>query len=317
MKLLMMTLLCLLAGCGSQTQTPSDLQTLQSTVIDGVSTATRLQALYDDSRTQDCGSSRRPAFLCSGIMGRATVKSPAYHVWNPSPGSVQRGGVSWSWLRSDSSFRSFYYNNGYFIYPIFDNPKDKLDIDVFCVFPMNASTVSRSENGCGALSSQPIYSKPCHSQGLNITTAQQWMTNYRTHNTQCGFNVREGTAGDFAASAYIEGIRTMALLGNTSFQGWNEVVSGIWPQNSHKTVPLWAFFYTGSGLPDAQYNQRDFHTASGGIVAPIIRVTMPAVQGGAASFQFFSGEQVVGRDNTSGSAKGSYASVGRTPLTER
>lgn len=303
MRMLAVVMLCLLVGCTSQQQVPDDLQIQQAT-LDGAATAARLQALYNGTRT-DCGGPSRPAFLCEGVMARGTVKSLAYHVWNPSPGSVQQGRVSWSWLRRDSTFKGFYYNNGYIIYPIFESPTDKVDFDFFCIFPMNGSTASRSENGCGALASQPLTSRPCHIQG--ITTAQQWMTNYRTNNAQCGFNVRETTAGDHSASAYIEGIRAMALLGATSFQGWNEVVSGIWPQNIHRTVPLWAFFYTGSGLPDAQYNQKDFYTASGGIVAPIIRVTMPSVQGGSASFQFFSGEQVVGKWHSTNPAKGTYA----------
>lgn len=291
MKLLMTVLLCLLAGCSSPIKQLSDVQ-VQQALLDGNATATKLQTLFNDAST-DCGGPRRPAFLCSGIMGRATVKSTAYHVWNPSPVSVTRGGVSWSWLRRDSGFRTFLYNNGYFVYPIFDSPPDKIDIDVFCMFPLNAATNGRSENGCGANTSQPLTSRPCHLSG--ITTAQQWLNNYRTNNAQCGFNVREGSAGDNSASAYIEGVRAMALLGATSFQGWNEVVSGLWPQDIHRTVPLWAFFYTGTGLADAQFNQRDFYNASGGIVAPIIRVTMPTTQGGNASFQFFSNEQVAGR----------------------
>lgn len=303
MRMLAVVMLCLLVGCTGRQQIPDNLQ-IQQVTLDGASTAAKLQALYNDTRV-DCGGPRRPAFLCSGVMGRATVKSTAYHVWNPSPTSVQRGGVSWSWLRRDSTFRSFFYNNGYFIYPIFDSPADKRDVDVFCIFPLNASSNSRSENGCGALSSQPLTSRPCHLSG--ITTAQQWLNNYRTNNAQCGFNVRETTAGDHSASAYIEGVRAMALLGATSFQGWNEVVSDIWPQNIHRTVPLWAFFYTGSGLQDAQYNQRDFYNVSGGLVAPIIRVTMPTVQGGGASFQFFSGEQVVGKWQSTNPAKGTYA----------
>ncbi|MET0847829.1 MAG: halovibrin HvnC [Pseudomonas sp.] len=311
MKLLMTALFCLIAGCSSQIKRPSDVQ-VQQTALDGYATAAKLQALFNDTRA-DCGGPSRPAFLCSGIMGRATVKSTAYKVWNPSPSSVTRGGVSWSWVRRDSSFRTFYYNNGYFVYPIFDSPSDKIDIDVFCMFPMNAGTVGRSENGCGAMTSQPLTSRPCHLSG--ITTAQQWLNNYRTNNAQCGFNVRETSAGDHSASAYIEGVRAMALLGATSFQGWNEVVSGIWPQNIHRAVPLWTFFYTGSGLPDAQYNQLDFYNASGGIVAPIIRVTMPTVQGGNASFQFFSGEQVVGRWAPSGVGQGEYTTnkPGATP----
>lgn len=303
MKLFMVVFLCVLAGCSARYKEPDEFNIQQAT-IDGAGTASKLQALYNDTRI-DCGGPRRPAFLCSGIVGRATVKSTAYHVWNPSPTSVSRGGVSWSWLRRDSTFRTFLYNNGYFTYPIFDSPADKIDIDVFCVFPLNAGTNGRTENGCGNVPSQPLTSRPCHLSG--ITTAQQWLSNYRTNNAQCGFNVRETTSGNHSASAYIEGIRAMALLGATSFQGWNEIVSGIWPQNIHRTVPLWAFFYTGSGLSDAQYNQRDFYNASRGIVAPIIRVTMPATQGGSASFQFFSGEQVVGRWQPTEPAKADYA----------
>jgi hypothetical protein len=54
---------------------------------------------YADMRA-NCGTPSQPAFLCNGVMIRGTSSDPgAYHVWDNSPGSITRGGVSASYLR--------------------------------------------------------------------------------------------------------------------------------------------------------------------------------------------------------------------------
>lgn len=75
--------------------------------------AAELTAQYRDTRA-DCGNSNSPAYLCSGVLFRGTRASTAYHSWNPSPGSQQRGGVSLSYLRVDSKFNrlAYGYTNG-------------------------------------------------------------------------------------------------------------------------------------------------------------------------------------------------------------
>lgn len=80
----------------------------------------------------------------------------------------------------------------------------------------------------------------------------------------------------------------------------NELVVKAWAQNSHRTVPIEAFFYragNASGLTNARNVQKDFYDTSSvdgtPIVVPIIAVTMPATPGASAAFSFHPADQVV------------------------
>ena len=53
----------------------------------------RLNQLYNDTR-QDCGGPSKPAFLCSGVLFRATWPSTDYMFYSISPKSQKSGGVS-------------------------------------------------------------------------------------------------------------------------------------------------------------------------------------------------------------------------------
>lgn len=65
---------------------------------------TALYLTTDCNNTADsCGHSGVPAFLCSGAMLRGVISSPDDHSWDPSPASIQRGGISFSYLRYDQN----------------------------------------------------------------------------------------------------------------------------------------------------------------------------------------------------------------------
>lgn len=51
----------------------------------------------------DCGTPKRPAFLCSGWFIRGTVYSDDYKFWNYGPASRQA--TAFSWARKDTKFR--------------------------------------------------------------------------------------------------------------------------------------------------------------------------------------------------------------------
>ena len=80
----------------------------------------------------DCGSPRKPAFLCSGIMIRVTSTSHDYHTWDPSPNSISRQGVSFVYLRKDIKAHIDYVGktSGIIYFPGIPNP-EALPIQAF------------------------------------------------------------------------------------------------------------------------------------------------------------------------------------------
>lgn len=244
----------------------------------------------------NCGSPTQPSFLCNGVMIRGTSDNPTYHVWENSQASIAKGGVSVSYLRSDVNYNklAYGYNNGYILTAYF-YAAEKLQPEVLCLFPIDAGTSARTNKGCGEY---PGYtgSGPCHLQG--VTTAQQWWTRYNSHsssrhNYQCGFDVSD--ARDAAAGpAFAAGLAAMALMGAESFREQNELILAAWGNGLGKTLPLEAFFYVSglSGLSVAQRNQVDLKNTDG-VWIPVIRLTLPASQGGKASFTYSAGDQAV------------------------
>jgi hypothetical protein len=264
---------------------------------DGQATLNDLQKRYNDTRA-DCGTNNRPAFLCSGILLRVTKKSDAYKVWNPSPTSVSRGAVSFSYLRADAKFQNFAWNsatpNGYIIYPKLQAPTKKA-LDVLCAYPNDSwewfrdvpCGSSTADNGAYAQIGQL-----CSSQG--ITTAEQWAARWqeivnKPGYARCGFNVNKTLPN--GAVAFMESLKAKQQAG--IFYEQNELQITTWPQNIASDLPIQAFFYTNTeSLADAQANQREFYAATGNrIIVPIINVRLPTTAEDDAVFGFYSKDQ--------------------------
>ena len=111
-------------------------------------TARALANRYQDTR-ENCGKASSPAFLCNGVIFRATIPSDDYNSWDPSPASVKSGGTSFSYLRKDAKFSRLvrYENNGYVLFPIQELPTGKSAYNVLCSFPMDGGTDSRIDKG--------------------------------------------------------------------------------------------------------------------------------------------------------------------------
>lgn len=264
---------------------------------DGPTIARHLTERYADTRT-DCGADDRPAFLCSGVLFRATIPGP-YHTWNPNP-SNRKGSVSFSWIRQDAKFRSIFtawYSNGFIFLPDEDAAEYGYDrMDVVCAYPLDGGTDTRTNLGCGTRPEDAVHSRPCAEQG--ITTGAAWVALFLRGNTfwyTCSFDVANGTAD--AAAAFMQMAAAMALIPGR-FQPdsnvWNELLIRTWPQNS-PTIPIEAFFYqagTANGLAYAKVDQRDFYQTVNRWV-PIIRMTMPATEAEDARFDYLPDEQAV------------------------
>ncbi|AXI61521.1 halovibrin HvnA [Pseudomonas kribbensis] len=301
--LLVLMLVLSLAGCQShqraQLQEPESrtgaVSTASSTAQSGPQVVADLTARYNDVRI-NCGTPSTPAFLCRGIVLRSTVPGPGYSTWNPSPHSVTSGGVSFSFLGKDSKFQKLVFgqNSGFIFYPVLANPVGKLKIEILCAYPIDGWTQLRDKPGCGAHPYFPTQSRRCQSMG--ISTAEQWMTHWRAAPSspsayQCSFDVRDNM-NNLGADSFYQSIRARSLLGAAWFPQQNELILATWPQNVPTQLPIQAFFYVENGLANAQHDQRDFYSKTGGMVVPIIKITLPATQTANATFAFNLADQV-------------------------
>jgi hypothetical protein len=263
----------------------------------GNTIAQQLNENYNN-RASDCGSSQRPAFLCSGIMLRGTTPSDAYHSWNPSPSSQESGGVSFSYLRKDSKYKELAYDyvNGFIFRPYDYESDDKIHPEILCSFPLDGHSFSRDEKGCGQHIDFPEESKACQSQG--VITTSQWKNHflkvyeqYRQQH-QCGFNVSISAIQSADAFKVSIDVRDDIVIYG-SFDIQNEIRLATWEQDIPNKLPIMAFFYTETkGLAGAQHDQLDFYNESGRII-PIIKMSLPLTLLSDAKFTYSVSDQKI------------------------
>lgn len=263
----------------------------------GYETATAMTRRYNDTSSY-CPASG-PVFRCTGILFRATTNPAGTHAWDPSPESIKSGGVSFSFLRKDATFRSLapLYSHGFVFYPYDDAPAGRTLPRVLCAFPLDAGTTGRDMAGCGKQVSfsvpAPAKSAPCQSQ--NITTGTQWAAHFNAlggngdvkRHGQCGFDLGSGATAAFNAT-----IDAMASISSWLNSLSNELRLATWNNGIGAKLPIEGFFYTSlSGLPIAQLDQKDYWNSTG-IKLPVIKLTLPT--GSApARFDYVQGDQAV------------------------
>jgi len=236
----------------------------------------------------------KPGFMCSGIIIRGTTSdlNRDYYSWNPSPASVESGGVSFSFLRKDSRFKKLAYDyvNGLIFYPADFTPQGKdSTIKVLCGFPLDAGTDKRSDSGCNRYSNIEM-SKLCILQ--DIYTASQWFdNNYMKSGGNlyhyCGFVLYSADNSINTSQQFDAMIKAQILLKDIAFNMQNEFRLATWEQNKID-IPLEAFFYisaSSSGLTSAQLDQQTFFIHYNEFI-PIIEVSLPAVEGLDAEFHY-------------------------------
>ena len=245
----------------------------------GLLVAERLNARFADTRSACDG--QRASYNCNGILIRITDASPDFHAWNPSPGSIQREGVPFSYIRADIRLVRLAWGKGQgLIMKELDAPSP-YRLNVRCAFPYDGATFYRSAS-CNEHSGAPLVSKPCDQ--LGITTAAAWRDyfyNLASRFTGCSFRADQA---QFDLS-----IRARNLLNGSDQDGQhNELIISSWPQNIPEQLPLEAFFYLHStarttGLAGAQLMQRDYANSTGGFM-PIVRLNLQATDGKLFSY---------------------------------
>ncbi|KGT94078.1 hypothetical protein NG99_10860 [Erwinia typographi] len=253
---------------------------------------------YSNTAVRCDQDDNKPGVLCSGVIFRGTDSdlNRSFHSWNPSPTSVISGGVSFSYLRKDSSFNktAYGYVTGFIFYPMLFTPVGMdSSIKVLCGFPLDAWTSGRSDKGCGEYNSLSD-TRPCIEQG--IETASQWYDTYhgRSGQNTCGFTLYSSGNAVNTSKLFDAMIKSQILLKESSFDEQNELRLEVWSQDK-ADIPLEAFFYlSGSsiGLKSSQKDQEDFYSEFS-LFIPIIEVKFPDSIGGEAEFSFSKNDQVV------------------------
>lgn len=264
---------------------------VKSLVTVGEETAKSLTESYERVVSSCPSFEKQSAITCSGVLLRGTHSSIAYHSWNPNP-SPSTTGVSFSYVRKDIKFNQILgYSNGFIFYPQQEIPKDKINIDVLCFFPIDGVTSIRDSEGCGQMDGYPD-SRECQVQG--IATAKAWAKHFEVapHKYVCGFNIRNSLGGG-AVDAFNEGLKAQKLVQDFAFREWTEVRTVKWAQDIGKVLPIKAFFYfSTSGLWGAQHDQKDFR-AQTSISLPIIYIKMPDSPSEDATFHFIPEDQAI------------------------
>jgi hypothetical protein len=234
----------------------------------GYQVAARLNARYADT-TPTCHEGQT-AFHCNGVLLRGTQASAAFHMWNPSPSSVNNNGVSFTYLRQDAGLTKPVYQQGFIIRESLAPTATPLIVR--CAYPFDGA------------SNRPV-PDICRGRGqmcdeLGVTSVEAWASRYvASPRSSCAFNI------DPAQFQLNIDVRPSVANGD----GWNEVVIQTWPQNIPLQIPLEVFYYslkghyTSNGLLQAQFGQRDYFQITGRFL-PIVKLDLEAADGQVFSY---------------------------------
>ncbi len=262
----------------------------------GARTAEQLQKNYD-STPAHCPGNAVPAHACSGVLLRSTKPSPHYHSWHHSQNSKDKGGVSFSYLRSDIPTTQLAADgrSGFTLYPLLQRPKDSLRYEMLCAWPTDGDTWERDKRGCGDNRQTAATEAACHEQG--VLTAEQWMERFRQsgdYKAQCAFDIRRARVPE-RAEAFYQSIRAKQLFAPELPFPWNEVVIGAWDEEQSSRLPIQSFFHIEGAygaLQQAQADQRDWYRTNGTFI-PVIRIRLPNDLDERATFRYHKSDQAV------------------------
>lgn len=262
----------------------------------------RLLTLQYQATPKDCGGPARPAYLCSGVMLRATVPSMETPFYRYSGASEAKGGVSLSYLRRDSQFQSLYAKrtSGFiFDNAAFDEGSASEPLKVLCAFPIDGASLRRDHSGCGDYELTTRVEQFCGEMGID--TIEQWFELYSSEpryrqGAQCAFDMRP-TNGR-RAEDFLQSLRAQQLLvGNSTFNGsdsqQNELVVQTWKIAPPYSPAVLASFYTQQlGLAGARLSQIQWFQATHEVL-PAIRVTLPEQPDDSVRFTYEAAKQAI------------------------
>ena len=250
------------------------------------------------NRAWDCGANSQPAFLCSGVIVRATAQ-PRF--WVPQQKNIDAGAISASYLRVDSKFKSLVYrrNNGFTLYPIFANPSKNARYQVLCSFPNDAGTDNRTDRGCADHVQTPTVENYCDLIG--IRSGKDWIARFPADKVKyseiCAFDMRDHR-DTHTGPAFRASLDARNLGGQTLFAVDNELRIATWGNNPPYDPPVESIFYTTppasdtSGLENARANQIEWWLAAKRYL-PLVKLTLPQVITANPTFSYDPADQAI------------------------
>jgi hypothetical protein len=155
--------------------------------IYGQVVAEQLNARYANVSETCAGKS---AYFCNGLLARVTKATTNYHAWDPSPTSIARNGVAFSYLRQDLTMARLYGGQVTgFIFKSLDMAAkaDAYPTPVRCSFPFDGAT-DRRYLSCGHHDFFPGEGDSCMEMGID--TLAKWRRIIIRTVTGRGINVR-------------------------------------------------------------------------------------------------------------------------------
>lgn len=249
----------------------------------GYQIATKLNARYNDKRMACPGNGA--AYRCNGVLVRTTSATPEYHAWNPSPGSIERDGVSFSYLRDDIHLPVLPWSKPQGLIMKELEAPTAYPLTLRCAWPFDGATFHRS-NSCNAHSDSPTASRPCDEQG--ITTVDAYIEHFYKQPSRYHGCSLKGNQASFAVS-----IEARSRLTAADQRIHNEIIIADWPQDIPQQLPLEGFFYVAvTGKSSARYFQRDYFQQTGQFL-PVVHLTSNVTRT-AYLFEFDPQDQLVG-----------------------
>ncbi|MGV3346574.1 hypothetical protein ACGVWS_12845 [Enterobacteriaceae bacterium LUAb1] len=243
----------------------------------------------------ECASN--PQYKCNGLMVSAFEQDGLY--WTASNPPAGKYSMTWLLRSTVNDKAGLYGGDGYMLWPEIPlknyNGVHTTFVPVYrCIFPRDAGSNNRNDNGCGSLGNRRPDTAPCQSIGVN--DAATWMDKYPHSSTFiCGFSLN-------SAIADRDVINTVNTIQQTLNQGpdgvnfadanFNEVILTPWETDAPARIPLIAFFYVepdsikylvtprygrerlspSGNLSYVQQIQSEYYHATG-LYAPIVQIS--------------------------------------------
>jgi len=316
--IILLTLPAFIAACNIDTasspQLPIKSEPAPSTPVKKISpiespevVVATLNRLYSDSQNncREVGTNEpRGHYYCSGVLIRG-VNDGDYPPWSHSPGSIQQGSSSYSWIRQDIYPKDVDRNallraQGFILRnPAYgaENRLFAIDAGFMCLFPFDGETGAYPfHKGCAVREPgiQAVYPQPeaRHHNAIdawgscensNVRTLAQWYAYYKTHfvniprhRAQCSWNVDNQQGWNNAIAAF-------NTLQEQDGYNWNELLLNVVDDGSVLKKYIAAFYYSHDirlypGDPAALEAARTFQRKlnENGYTVPIVMLDFSA-----------------------------------------
>lgn len=232
-----------------------------------------------NSRMNDYSSecNAKPAYYCSGIVIRSNEGEG--YTWKLSIKGKEKEKIAFSYIRNDitNATKSIFSWN-IIGYGIILKPAAQESYSTRCIFPIDGSSSSRKDHGCGdkdfGLTRIDEDNSNCKLKG--VSTAEEWNNLTPLLEPYCSFS-------SHSPREFMESIKALNIYHQHSSIMWNELVLNAstenWDPENPGNDPIEALYYHKQahgkgflhGLAGAQQEQIAYHDITGKWI-PIVSI---------------------------------------------